>query len=744
MTSPHSSAASSPLVVLKDGEKYGDEIHSSASRYKVASPRPRHDPVWQPPSEVRRWVRETTMGGDAMRIRRDQDLAAGVGSLGARPRPSKKRATGAQAARAAAARVSRGGPASSSDDDSSSDEDVPLNQRAIPSGGRRRQRLHAPTGSLAMVASTSRAPARSTPAGHATQAVPGSGGPDPLPPASREAFSTGGERCTAIVTFHPPPSGALHAAAGADPAPAQISTQPVLPPPASLVPVGTLATVPSEAGPSGTLPPEPSPEWTEPVVSSRTRAGARLASCPKVNNRSCTTTTTHTTVDLPPVIQEPGSAAQRSDPHQAMPILPDAAPSALRPRKAGVLPKGTLAPLEPRPSVGESRRRRKHYVNVPGPWACAIEAKPPPPIVSGHKRAAAGLAEDDISYEEIKRIRRVRSATDLVAILPYGCAAFALQDSDDAVRSRSDAENARRLVSHFSTFGTSSVNAAYSLLGRLLEWTSAHVAVGATMGGSDYSEFARSTGSGASVGFKTTSRWLKDWCGVDVPARTGVERQASAAAEPAAPPPSGPPPVIDDPASVGDDRESLWLDEVLALEHLCAAHANPVVRGQAAQWAFLATHFLRGEQGNGCVINAFVAHQLPHGESVLITAASAILDKNPDASKQKARPVWGVFDGFRHPGVLRREFIASLEGAEDVRCILLDSDSPDGNPASGTRFVRAPLIAKARIRTSLVELLVLAASLARALRRAGSTRASASYSTCPSALPLSLRLSSMR
>ena len=54
-------------------------------------PRPREEPLWLPSPESVAWVNAVTHGGRALEIRRQQDVRAGVGSVGIRPRPPKSR-----------------------------------------------------------------------------------------------------------------------------------------------------------------------------------------------------------------------------------------------------------------------------------------------------------------------------------------------------------------------------------------------------------------------------------------------------------------------------------------------------------------------------------------------------------------------------------------------------------------------------------------------------------------------------
>ena len=70
--------------------------------------------------------------------------------------------------------------------------------------------------------------------------------------------------------------------------------------------------------------------------------------------------------------------------------------------------------------------------------------------------------------------------------------------------------------------------------------------------------------------------------------------------------------------------------------------------------------------------------------------AAVVLDKNPNPAEQRPRPVWGTIDGVHDPRALRSALLAILCGREDVRCINVDTDSPNGDPAQSGHEALAP------------------------------------------------------
>ena len=103
---------------------------------------------------------------------------------------------------------------------------------------------------------------------------------------------------------------------------------------------------------------------------------------------------------------------------------------------------------------------------------------------------------------------------------------------------------------------------------------------------------------------------------------------------------------------------------------------------------------------------AFVWHTA-YDVTAEASLAAVVLDKNPNPAEQRPRPVWGTIDGVHDPRALRSALLAILCGREDVRCINVDTDSPNGDPAhpATKRWLRAPLRAPSRIDPSLHSLL---------------------------------------
>ena len=109
--------------------------------------------------------------------------------------------------------------------------------------------------------------------------------------------------------------------------------------------------------------------------------------------------------------------------------------------------------------------------------------------------------------------------------------------------------------------------------------------------------------------------WLRDWCGVDLPARAPIARAFKRTA-----------------GVSTNDKESLSLYARLGVEWLAATHQSPIVRGQAAQWITMMQSALRAEQAGACVINSVTTHSFD-GADFTIIVLSVLLDKNPDPSK---------------------------------------------------------------------------------------------------------------
>ena len=326
----------------------------------------------------------------------------------------------------------------------------------------------------------------------------------------------------------------------------------------------------------------------------------------------------------------------------------------------------------------------RHANVAAGPWVSALAHMPPLPP-SGRKRAEAGLSLVPLVHSEKKAVKAERAARALVAILPRDAAAFVLEDDPADVAARPPADVAEQLVTKLKAFGVSSLEGAYSSLGRLLAWVAANRPPGTAVGGSVASDFLAASPSASHATILNGWRWLGDWCGVKLPARGPACRGFRTG----------------QPASTHDTHAfGLWI--VMGLEWLAVHHANEYVRGHAAAWLYMALHALRREQAAEHVINAWV----PHG-GVSVTVAAVLADKHPDPSKRRPRPVWGCFDGLCYPGKAREALVAALEGAESVRCVLRDTDSPDGDPTRADAWLLAAVDEAPRADASLQSLLQL-------------------------------------
>ncbi|KAL1523964.1 hypothetical protein AB1Y20_018880 [Prymnesium parvum] len=326
----------------------------------------------------------------------------------------------------------------------------------------------------------------------------------------------------------------------------------------------------------------------------------------------------------------------------------------------------------------------KHARLCAGPWASALAGMPLMPL-TGAKRAQAGLSDVPLSSSDIGAIRRERAACALVSILPWAAAGFVLGDSAETVATRPVADTAARLVRALASYGVSSTEAAYSALGRLMSRVMLHHPGATAIEGSHVSDFLAAEQPSATT--LTALTWLRDHCGLAIPARGPVCRPYRCR------PPIAP-----------RSNESLSIGAVVSLEYLTAHHPSEWVRGQAAGWSLIARLALRLEQAQSCVINAFVQHTCG-GESFTIAVGSVRRDKHPNPAKRRPRPIWGVVDGLDRAECIRESLHAMLTGVEASQYLLRDTNSPDGDPTRATAWVSAPLKGNPRIDASLQALL---------------------------------------
>jgi len=328
----------------------------------------------------------------------------------------------------------------------------------------------------------------------------------------------------------------------------------------------------------------------------------------------------------------------------------------------------------------------KHAQTCAGPWVHALSAMPEPPISSGHARAKAGLGGVPFSQSDATLARKERSARALVSILPFEAAAVVLTADLDYIRTLDPAGVAERLVDSLSGYGVGALDSAYTALGSFLGWVREnrpHVTVATGVEGAD---FFKAHPPSASV--LSGLNWLRDHCGLMTPGRAPVAKPFRRGPRAA--------PVL------AHDKRSLSLAAVLSLEYIAAYHPQPTVAGQAAMWYCMAMAALRAEQARGLVINAFV----PRGRA-LIACASAVLDKNPNPAAMSPRPVWFDVAGICHLGAVHNRLLESLGDALSARALLLDTDSPSGDPVEATSFVAAPLALESRVCASIRALLQL-------------------------------------
>ena len=380
---------------------------------------------------------------------------------------------------------------------------------------------------------------------------------------------------------------------------------------------------------------------------------------------------------------------------QGIPDLPVV--SAGRDPKRGKTRRKGVPDLPPSPyvlgagsSVPPSLRTRfagaKHARVCGGPFVACLALSPDLPPSSGARRAKMGMGGVTLTKRELTLIKRQRSARALVSLLPRASALYVLHpDTAEHLASLPDGEIAERLVRVFSRRGQGSTQAAYSALGRLITWVRSNRASEPTLTGSVVDDWYRAEPPSKSTLFAMV--WLKDWCGIDLPARSPVAFSYRG-----------------DRSTRSNSTESFTPLIFFGLEIIAGSHPNPRVRAHAAGWNLLARAAFRFEQSSDCCINALVEH-VYQGRPYRLLVGSVALDKNPDPENQKPRPFWAPIDGVYDRDAIVNALFSMIDGFEDVRCILLDTDSPDGDPSKSTAWERVPLISDSRRDASLHALL---------------------------------------
>ena len=86
---------------------------------------------------------------------------------------------------------------------------------------------------------------------------------------------------------------------------------------------------------------------------------------------------------------------------------------------------------------------------------------------------------------------------------------------------------------------------------------------------------------------------------------------------------------------------------------------------------------------------------------------SLLSDKHPDPSKMRPRPRWAVIDDLHlnkeevTTDAVRLALVNMLTGAEDVKCLILETDSKTGDPSSASKWVMSPLEEPSRVDASI-------------------------------------------
>ena len=307
---------------------------------------------------------------------------------------------------------------------------------------------------------------------------------------------------------------------------------------------------------------------------------------------------------------------------------------------------------------------------VPGPFVSALETMPPRPL-NGAQLVAAGRADETVPHEASSDALKRRAACALVAIMPWECAPFVLEDDDADVRARPVPATIRSLVTALAVFSESQLSGATTALGSLLVWAAENKPEEHSLCGSVVLEYLQQPSLPANV--DTNHTWLRDHLGIKLPVRGTVYKG-----------------VRNLPPKRTNDKESFTLRVMLGFEHLARHHPSRIVRGHAAGWFALGMLSMRLEQSSSFVINSLYSYEYS-GSGFVMVLGAVRRDKHPDHTKRRPRPAWGVIDGVVDPGAVRDALTDMLEGAEDACCVLLDTDSKSGDPSDATRFVRVPL-----------------------------------------------------
>jgi hypothetical protein len=349
-------------------------------------------------------------------------------------------------------------------------------------------------------------------------------------------------------------------------------------------------------------------------------------------------------------------------------------------------------PLAPPPPALAGKRSRGakgwlHAASCAGPWVAALD-RMPEPIPVGAKRARLGLADTPLRRSDQHSVESERAARALVAILPFASAPWLLSSSEATIRAMRAADVAEELVDRLRVHNAGSLNGAYSALGRLLTFVRSRYPLASQLEGVHLSAWQRETSP--SPNSLASLAWIRDHAGLVTHARAPVAAPWRGS------------------AATGDrEKAPFTLAVVVALEWIAVFHPCPFVRGQAAGWLAAARSALRIEQAASCVINA-VAPVTADGTTALVIFGSVVREKHPDRTKQTPRPFFGIAEGINHGARSYDALCDMLDGRADVRALIIDTDSPSGDPRAASRWVSAPLAPGARASASLHALLEIA------------------------------------
>ena len=323
------------------------------------------------------------------------------------------------------------------------------------------------------------------------------------------------------------------------------------------------------------------------------------------------------------------------------------------------------------------------------------------PVPYGRQRRGAPL----VTAKMRETVNRRRAAHSLIRVLPPYSHATVLGRSLGAMMQRAAADpeyvldTLDRLVAYYARWGVSSIRGGLSNLTRLRAYAEARgeyeaadsdvypavvsdeYLVSVRLGAKAKAERAaaraaaeqrqlteqqaRRDGSGAEIAAFRCLKWLQDNAKVETAADQPLVAKRKLEVVAAVPSPALEPP------------------HYTQLCYLAKHHERREVRGTAGGFALVSQIISRFQQAQSSAI-------LGERGDAIYTAV--VLDKSNQPHKRRARPAFGpVLDAYGTRAVIDAVYDA-LEDVPEGNFLVRDTDSSDGAPTEGARFVDGPLL----------------------------------------------------